>query len=105
MPVYYQITDFGCAKFQIGNTSTVTRRTFQWCAPEVNDKYFISSYFINYKLQLFDASKHSTESDIYAYGVLLWELVTHDEPYKGLSETQIMYKVVVKNEVRMMYET
>ena len=37
MPVYSQITDFGCAKFQIGNMSTVTRRTCQWCAPEVND--------------------------------------------------------------------
>ena len=42
------------------------------------------------------------KSDIYAYGVLLWELVTHDEPYKGLSEAQIMCKVFVSNEVRML---
>ena len=42
------------------------------------------------------------ESDIYAYGVLLWELVTHNEPYKGLSEAQIMCKVFGRNEVRIL---
>ena len=39
------------------------------------------------------------ESDVYAYGVVLWEIVTHDEPYKGLPEAQIMFKVVLTNEV------
>ena len=81
-----QITDFGCAKFRDGKMSTVTRHTYQWCAPEVNKIVFnnnqISLYV--YKLQLFDAGKHSMESDVYAYGVVLWEVVTHDEPYKGL---------------------
>lgn len=38
------------------------------------------------------------ESDVYAYGVLLWEIATHDEPYKGLSDMQIMGKIF-QNEV------
>ena len=59
-------------------------------------------YIIVFYQLKFDGSKHSMESDVYAYGVLLWELVTHDEPYKGLSEAQIMCKVYVRNEVRML---
>ena len=39
------------------------------------------------------------ECDVYAYGVVLWEIVTHDEPYKGLTEMQVMFKVVLQNEV------
>ena len=38
------------------------------------------------------------ESDVYAYGVVLWEVVTHEEPYKGLTDRQIMRKLD-KNEV------
>ena len=79
--------------------STVTRRTYQWCAPEVSKIVFnnnqISLYV--YQLQLFQAAKHSMESDVYAYGVVLWEVVTHDEPYKDLNDMQIMFKVI--NEV------
>ena len=51
-----------------------------------------------YQLQLFENGKHSMESDVYAYGVVLWEIVTCEEPYKGLTDRQIMRKVD-KNEV------
>ena len=40
------------------------------------------------------------ESDVYAYGVVFWELITHNEPYKGLSDLQIMRKVC-SNEVHV----
>ena len=39
------------------------------------------------------------ESDIYAFGILLWEIVTHEVPYKGLSGAQIMSRVN-KNQVQ-----
>ena len=39
------------------------------------------------------------ESDIYAFGIVLWEMVTHKVPYKGLSGAQIMSRVN-KNQVQ-----
>ena len=39
------------------------------------------------------------ESDIYAFGILLWEMVTHEVPYKELTHTQIMSRVN-KNQVQ-----
>ena len=50
-------------------------------------------------LKLFDDGKHSMESDIYAFGILLWEMVTHEVPYEGLSGPQIMSRVD-KNQVQ-----
>eukprot|EP00731_Ephydatia_muelleri_P003639 Em0001g3639a len=71
-----KIGDFGSSKFKVGQQSSVTRLTIQWTAPE-----------------LFDDGKHSMESDIYAFGILLWEMVTHEVPYEGLSSAQIMSRV------------
>lgn len=71
-----KIGDFGSSKFKIGQQSSVTRVTVEWTAPE-----------------LFDSGKHSMESDVYAYGILLWEMVTHEIPYKQLSHQQILSKV------------
>eukprot|EP00731_Ephydatia_muelleri_P003645 Em0001g3645a len=71
-----KIGDFGSSKFKFGQQSSVTRMTIEWTAPE-----------------LFDDGKHSMESDIYAFGILLWEIVTHEVPYKGLSGAQIMSRV------------
>ena len=62
-----------------------------------NNNNNLMSLFKN-QLQLFDEGKHSMESDVYAYGVVLWEIVTCDEPYKGLTDRQIMRKLD-KNEV------
>ena len=39
------------------------------------------------------------ESDVYAFGILLWEMVTHKVPYEGLSNTQVFSRVN-KNEVQ-----
>ena len=50
-------------------------------------------------LKLFDDGKLSMESDIYAFGILLWVMVTHEVPYEGLSSAQIMSRVN-KNQVQ-----
>ena len=46
--------------------------TYQWMAPEV---------IRNEEMDFF--------SDVYSFGVIIWEILTEEIPYEGLSETQI----------------
>ena len=39
--------------------------------------------------ELFKGAKSNEKSDMYAFGVVLWELLTCDVPFDGLTETQV----------------
>jgi hypothetical protein len=80
--VIAKIGDWGSARATLSGTKTMTRGvgTACWLAPEVI-KHARSSKF----------------SDVYGYGIVLWELATREEVYVGLETTQIIAKVANEN--------
>ncbi|XP_052768477.1 mitogen-activated protein kinase kinase kinase 11-like [Mya arenaria] len=72
------ITDFGLAREMYCTTRMSAAGTYAWMAPEVikNNTY----------------SKHS---DVWSYGVVLWELLTGETPYKGIDQLGVAYGVAV----------
>lgn len=73
-----KITDFGLARVAYKTTRMSAAGTYAWMAPEV--------------------IKHSTfskASDVWSYGVLLWELLTGETPYKGIHTMTVAYGVAV----------
>lgn len=74
-----KIGDWGSARaVQMSGVKSMTHGvgTACWLAPEViNNAHF------------------SKQSDVYAYGIVLWEIFTRQEVYEGLSAAQIIAKV------------
>ena len=78
-----KLTDFGLSKIkqEIARFTNTIKGTPAWMAPE-----------------LFDKKSCSKASDVYAYGIVLWEIVSRKPPFDGLSLIQIVTKVFVKKE-------
>ena len=72
-----KICDFGIAK-DLTSTKTTTseKGTVRWLAPEV-----------------FTEEKLSPKADIFAFGIMLWELETGEIPYKGIRSERVMWMV------------
>ncbi|XP_026134840.1 mitogen-activated protein kinase kinase kinase 21-like isoform X2 [Carassius auratus] len=73
-----KITDFGLAREWHKTTKMSAAGTYSWMAPEV------------IKCSLF-----SKGSDVWSYGVLLWELLTGEVPYRGIDGLAVAYGVAV----------
>ncbi|XP_025192427.1 mitogen-activated protein kinase kinase kinase 10 isoform X3 [Melanaphis sacchari] len=73
-----KITDFGLAREVYKTTRMSAAGTYAWMAPEVIKK-----------------SIFSKASDVWSYGVLLWELLTGEMPYKGIDVLAVAYGVAV----------
>ena len=73
-----KIGDWGSARATLSGSRTMTHGvgTACWLAPEVIKHARCSKF-----------------SDVYGYGVILWELATREEVYPGLETTQIIAKV------------
>uniref|UniRef100_A0AAR5P5X0 mitogen-activated protein kinase kinase kinase n=1 Tax=Dendroctonus ponderosae TaxID=77166 RepID=A0AAR5P5X0_DENPD len=71
-----KITDFGLAREVYQTTRMSQAGTYAWMAPEVIRE-----------------STFSKGSDIWSYGVLLWELLTGQVPYKGIDTLAVAYGV------------
>ena len=77
-----KLCDFGIAKIRKDqqNYSTKTVSTYQYMAPET-----------------INGSVYTPKSDVYAFGILLWEIWTRKLAYAKLQPIQVIYTVV--NEV------
>ena len=80
---YPRICDFGISRFKQDKTSNVTQQigTPHWMAPE-----------------MFSTNDYTNAVDIYAYAILLWEILCEETPFKGFSALQIMNAVCEKNQ-------
>jgi len=77
-----QLCDFGCSR-TVDSTITSGIGTPQWMAPEL-----LSEGFQNYNEKV----------DVYSFGIILWELVAKEAPFKGLPSLQLAQ--MVKNGAR-----
>lgn len=70
-----KISDFGLScVLEIGHSSsdlTAETGTYRWMAPEV----------IRHE-------PYSTKADVYSFGVVLWEMITKDQPFRGMTPIQ-----------------
>lgn len=73
-----KITDFGLAREWHKTTKMSAAGTYSWMAPEV-----------------IKSSLFSKGSDVWSYGVLLWELLTGEIPYRGIDGLAVAYGVAV----------
>ncbi|OQR94815.1 serine/threonine protein kinase [Thraustotheca clavata] len=74
-----KISDFGLScVLEIGHSSDLTAETgtYRWMAPEV-----------------IGHEPYSTKADVYSYGVILWEMIAKDQPFKGMSPIQAAFAV------------
>ncbi|XP_075953445.1 uncharacterized protein LOC142956034 [Anarhichas minor] len=76
-----KICDFGASKFLSHTTHMTVVGTFPWMAPEVIQSLPVSE-----------------TCDTYSYGVVLWELLTREVPFKGFEGLQVAWLVVEKQE-------
>nr|XP_030707708.1 mitogen-activated protein kinase kinase kinase 20 isoform X2 [Globicephala melas] len=76
-----KICDFGASRFHNHTTHMSLVGTFPWMAPEVIQSLPVSE-----------------TCDTYSYGVVLWEMLTREAPFKGLEGLQVAWLVVEKNE-------
>ncbi|KAE8585605.1 hypothetical protein XENTR_v10021372 [Xenopus tropicalis] len=73
-----KITDFGLAREWQKTTKMSAAGTYAWMAPEV------------IRLSLFSKS-----SDVWSFGVLLWELLTGEVPYREIDALAVAYGVAM----------
>jgi serine/threonine protein kinase len=69
-----KISDFGLScVLEIGSSSDLTAETgtYRWMAPEV----------IRHE-------PYSSKADVYSFGIVLWELLAKDQPFRGLTPIQ-----------------
>lgn len=76
-----KICDFGASKFHSHTTHMSLVGTFPWMAPEVIQSLPVSE-----------------TCDTFSYGVVLWEMLTQEIPFKGLEGLQVAWLVVEKHE-------
>ena len=71
-----KLSDFGLSEIIVKTKSTTDKGTTRWMAPEI-----------------YTDLKASKASDMYSFGIVVWELWTCEIPFDGQTPTQIMWNV------------
>lgn len=86
-----KICDFGFSKQveESGENKVMTMNigTPHWMAPEL----------LNVNASDQNAGQYNSKVDVYAYAIVMWEVLTHDLPYRGLEATQIIGQVLMND--------
>jgi hypothetical protein len=75
-----KVTDFGVASIEAKPEMTSETGTYRWMAPEVIRHH-----------------PYSEKADCYSYGVLLWQLITREDPFMNHSPLEAAGKVALEN--------
>ncbi len=79
-----KLGDFGLSMTKCKSSSGKTKSscgTMAWMAPELLDPEL-------------DAYEYNTQTDVFAYGMVLYELASHQKPFDELKEAQISGKIL-----------
>jgi len=72
---HVKVADFGLSKTSVtGNTLNSKVGSLNWCAPEI----------------LLQSQPYTDKADVYSFGMVLWELLTHEPPFYGMHPLQIV---------------
>jgi len=75
-----KVCDFGLSKIAVDQQATMTAcGTPCWTAPEILRN-----------------ARYTTKADVFSYGIVLWELVTREEPFSGMPAFQVIFAVGTK---------
>jgi serine/threonine protein kinase len=87
IPIYVawwcvQVTDFGLSRAVVpGSAPSIPEGNYRWSAPEVQSD-----------------GKYTTASDVYSFGIVLWELLAWELPFSGLNDGQVWAAVNMRRE-------
>jgi serine/threonine protein kinase len=70
---HIKVSDFGLARTKCAEGARTQVGTYAWMAPEVLEQ-----------------RPYDERADVYSFAIVLWELLTRQEPFKGLNPMQIM---------------
>jgi len=72
-----KVSDFGLSKVTSGFSLNSKVGSLNWCAPEV----------------LLKSSPYTSKGDVYSYGMVLWELLSHQPPFFNMHPLQIVRSI------------
>ena len=70
---HIKVSDFGLARTKSADPARTLVGTYAWMAPEVLEQ-----------------RPYDERADVYSFAIVLWELLTLQEPFKGLEPMQVM---------------
>eukprot|EP00002_Diphylleia_rotans_P030361 TRINITY_DN6232_c0_g1_i2.p1 TRINITY_DN6232_c0_g1~~TRINITY_DN6232_c0_g1_i2.p1 ORF type:complete len:1685 (+),score=327.23 TRINITY_DN6232_c0_g1_i2:77-5131(+) len=76
-PMSCKIGDFGLARVKTDNQTMTKCGTRAWLAPEV-----------------LKGARYDESADVFSYGIMMWEVMTRDQPYTNIDPLKLNFKVL-----------